>query len=446
MSSNKTPNLNLPQYKGTDKFDLKEINDSYSIIDNAYKEVIDIKDEITKTNATAEVINARGGKKTLGDRLDEFSSKFDNVEIDVKSLGFQQGKDGDIELNTTLIQSLINEHDDLVLYFPSGINKIGQLNLGVEKNITFKGKSSSFATSTNKSTSNPKIIDTYTQLLINLNENEAWITHQNSTIIFEKISVINGIINNNDINYTNSNLMIKTQANNLKGKVFASESSFIGWKSVCGDIDILSKESDILQSCWLANRCRFRNNKVALAQLVDGRIIDCSFNKNDYAIVMKKGSGFSTIIANRIEWNNEQGIVVNKAHDVTITNNEFDRNGKAGLLVNELLVGNITDNTFRRNGATETLSASDYNDNIHFSIKNCNNVIVKGNNTVAKSTLDTSTGGMTRPSNVSNISNNTNCIISENILNGCSKSDKLSANTIENNTNCVIVNNIPGIT
>ena len=53
MSSNKTPNLNLPQYKGTDKFDLKEINDSYSIIDNAYKEVIDIKDEITKTNATA---------------------------------------------------------------------------------------------------------------------------------------------------------------------------------------------------------------------------------------------------------------------------------------------------------------------------------------------------------------------------------------------------------
>ena len=253
-------------------------------------------------------------------------------------------------------------------------------------------------------------------------------------------------INNNDINYTNSNLMIKTQANNLKGKVFASESSFIGWKNVCGDIDILSKESDILQSCWLANRCRFRNNKVALAQLVDGRIIDCSFNKNDYAIVMKKGSGFSTIIANRIEWNNEQGIVVNKAHDVTITNNEFDRNGKAGLLVNELLVGNITDNTFRRNGATETLSTSDYNDNIHFSIKNCNNVIVKGNNTVAKSTLDTSTGGMTRPSNVSNISNNTNCIISENILNGCSKSDKLSANTIENNTNCVIVNNIPGIT
>ena len=78
MSSNKTPNLNLPQYKGYDKFDLKEINDAYNSIDNAYKEVIDFKNEIPKTNATAEVINARGGKETLGKRLDEFGSQLDN--------------------------------------------------------------------------------------------------------------------------------------------------------------------------------------------------------------------------------------------------------------------------------------------------------------------------------------------------------------------------------
>ena len=83
MSSNKTPNLNLPQYKGTDKFDLKEINDSYSIIDNAYKEVIDIKDEITKTNATAEVIDARGGKETLGERLNEFGSQLEHKASEV---------------------------------------------------------------------------------------------------------------------------------------------------------------------------------------------------------------------------------------------------------------------------------------------------------------------------------------------------------------------------
>ena len=46
MSSNKTPNLNLPQYEGHDKFDLKEINNAYSSIDRAYKEVIDFKNDI----------------------------------------------------------------------------------------------------------------------------------------------------------------------------------------------------------------------------------------------------------------------------------------------------------------------------------------------------------------------------------------------------------------
>ena len=74
---NTTENLKLPQYTEDDIFDLQEINKAYSNIDNAYKEVIDIKDEITKTNATAEVISARGGKETLGKRLDEFDSQLD---------------------------------------------------------------------------------------------------------------------------------------------------------------------------------------------------------------------------------------------------------------------------------------------------------------------------------------------------------------------------------
>lgn len=76
---NVTNNLKLPQYTEEDTFDLQDINKAYSIIDNAYKEVIDIKDEITKTNATAEVIDARGGKETLGKRLDEFGSQLDTI-------------------------------------------------------------------------------------------------------------------------------------------------------------------------------------------------------------------------------------------------------------------------------------------------------------------------------------------------------------------------------
>ena len=38
-----------------------------------------IKNEIPKTNATAEVINARGGEETLGKRLDEFGSQLNNI-------------------------------------------------------------------------------------------------------------------------------------------------------------------------------------------------------------------------------------------------------------------------------------------------------------------------------------------------------------------------------
>lgn len=84
MSSNKTRNLNLPQYEGHDKFDLKEINNAYSSIDRAYKEIIDFKNEILKTNATAEVISARNDKETLSDRLNEFDERLNTIENNFK--------------------------------------------------------------------------------------------------------------------------------------------------------------------------------------------------------------------------------------------------------------------------------------------------------------------------------------------------------------------------
>ena len=83
---NVTNNLKLPQYTEEDIFDLQDINKAYDSIDKAYgdlddarKEVVNIKDEILKTNATAEVISARGGKETLGKRLDEFGSHLNSI-------------------------------------------------------------------------------------------------------------------------------------------------------------------------------------------------------------------------------------------------------------------------------------------------------------------------------------------------------------------------------
>ena len=81
---NVTNNLKLPQYTEEDIFDLQDINKAYSNIDRAYKEVIDFKNEILKTNATAEVIDARSDKETLSDRLNEFDERLDVIENNFK--------------------------------------------------------------------------------------------------------------------------------------------------------------------------------------------------------------------------------------------------------------------------------------------------------------------------------------------------------------------------
>ena len=83
---NVTNNLKLPQYTEEDIFDLQDINKAYDSIDKAYKEVIDFKNEIPKTNATAEVIDARGGKETLGKRLDEFDSQLETNTKNIKDI------------------------------------------------------------------------------------------------------------------------------------------------------------------------------------------------------------------------------------------------------------------------------------------------------------------------------------------------------------------------
>ena len=148
MSSNKTPNLNLPQYEGHDKFDLKEINNAYSSIDRAYKEVIDIKDEIPNTNATAEVINARGGKETLGKRLDEFGSQLDNkanlnqfIEINAKypptplvGIAMDGIKDDTDTLNNII--NFMSNNNIKILVFPEGVSKF---NIEINSSISIIG-------------------------------------------------------------------------------------------------------------------------------------------------------------------------------------------------------------------------------------------------------------------------------------------------------------------
>ena len=90
MASNKTPNLNLPQYSGTDLFNLEEINESYKKIDNSYKEINDNYNKAIQEGSTGnlEVIDARGGYDNLGQKIKSIDSsleqKTSKVELEVE--------------------------------------------------------------------------------------------------------------------------------------------------------------------------------------------------------------------------------------------------------------------------------------------------------------------------------------------------------------------------
>ena len=79
MASNKTPNLNLPQYSGTDLFNLEEVNESYKKIDNSYKEINDNYNKAIQEGSTGnlEVIDARGGYNNLGQKIKSIDSSLE---------------------------------------------------------------------------------------------------------------------------------------------------------------------------------------------------------------------------------------------------------------------------------------------------------------------------------------------------------------------------------
>lgn len=91
----KTNLLKLPIYSGEDIFDLTEVNEAHKKIEYAY----DTFNKITETNATAEVIDARGGATTIGEKIRGISSSLeqkvkhsDIVEANKKiSVGFSLG-------------------------------------------------------------------------------------------------------------------------------------------------------------------------------------------------------------------------------------------------------------------------------------------------------------------------------------------------------------------
>lgn len=394
------------------------------------------------------------------------------VYINVLSFGVQEGENVDVVENTARFQEAINYcKNDKVLVFPSGKFVFNSVDLGTKNNITIVGASSPFASFAQKDIHTGAFIDNFTKIYCNAPKGEVFFKHKSCVLILDKIGFYNTVKKEDG---TFSNTEAKTcifmehsrsdgaNKNTEKGKAFLTDCGFYGWKVCFGSnftFDHLEQEYGTglvaddyeyyKQSCTLASRCRFTRNGVAINQPVDARIIDCSFNKNDYAIVLRENSGFTTISNCRIEWNIHNGIYSEKAHEVTISDCEFDCNGKAGLYAVENVNSNFQHSTYRRNGAKiqtqdDNSHRLDYINNVHIYAKgnvNCNFI---GNNTAVKPISDVGSAPE-RPSNCSYFLNNDNCIISLNNLLGCTKKVATEANKVENNSNSIIVNNI-GIT
>lgn len=133
----------------------------------------------------------------------------------------------------------------------------------------------------------------------------------------------------------------------------------------------IMRNNSLLLSC-LVNNCN-----IGVTQMVDSKIISCTFNKmNDCAIKLQKGSNDNIILGNKIEWNGGHGIELYQAGSNIISGNIFDRNSKNGL--NLIGSGNIvTGNVFKRNAIGYTPSANCYISGIN-DVRD--NLTLQGNN------------------------------------------------------------------
>jgi hypothetical protein len=423
--------------------------DQLNTLVNALGELQDIDNRFAQTNA-------------------QLSEKTNESYVNAVAFGIKEGFNVNVEENTRLFQELIDYcADDKVIIFPSGEFVFNSVNLGEKRNITIKGASSSFASFAQKNIYTGAFIDEFTKIYCNAPSGETFFNHKSCVLILENIAFYN-VKKDSNGNFTQTEakkniFMQHTRSEDAtknveKGKAFCFNTAFYGWKVVFGSdftfqhledewrTGLVQSEYEYFkQSCVVASRCRFTRNGVAINQSVDGRLVDCSFNKNDYAIVLRENSGFTTISNCRIEWNNYNGIYCDKAHDVTVSNCEFDCNGWAGLYATNNTESNFN-GVFRRNGAKiETLEdgshQNDFTKNVHIYANgnlNCNFI---GSNTVVKPISDVASAPE-RPSNCSNFTNNKNCVVSLNNLAGCTKKDKTNGNRFDGNINCIIDNNI----
>ena len=150
-----TSNYNLPILEAGDKYLKDYQNDAFSVIDTELKAMNDkintldnVEGSILETNqglknTNAEIIDARVGQTTLGDKIRNIDTQLDNIKnktkesINVKYFGV---KGDGVTDDTAILQELLDNYESL--YFPPGVYIATNLKLNSFNHIHGEGRKS----------------------------------------------------------------------------------------------------------------------------------------------------------------------------------------------------------------------------------------------------------------------------------------------------------------
>ena len=349
-----------------------------------------------------------------------------NVKVDGNAKG-----DGETD-DTKAIQDIMDIiPDGWTIYFPKGKYHVNQLiikgHLNLTNTLIFKGDTEI----TNNQASGWIGGGCSEIAYIGSPNTPLFITDANvnkqPTIRMEHLVFLGTSGNSESSDYQTKRLMYNESdiAEHLRCQwaiVYAKECRFWGFLTPFGEYseptytDEGDTREDLHQICLYADRCEFLSNKVGLCQLIDSEITNCRFASNERGIILKKWGFATRIVNNRIEWNNKEGIFIDKGQAI-ISNNEFDRNGYAGLYIVHSENSVISNNKFLRNGAHETETLVDKKNNAHLIAKHCVSCTFTGNTTRIGQQWDDGSGE-NRPHRGAYFDSPDQCVIVGNVFNG----------------------------
>lgn len=132
-----TKNLRLPIFDNPseDKFNISNWNEGNENIDEAYGGLKEWSDNLPLVSADAEIIDARCGEKTLGDKIRIMSTKLENMFSDI----YVDKKVLELEDASEYIQSIIDNNTMVNIILPNGIINISTLKVKSYINIIGSG-------------------------------------------------------------------------------------------------------------------------------------------------------------------------------------------------------------------------------------------------------------------------------------------------------------------